>query len=70
MKLKHRWCSTHNSLQGEWSDPDKEVCQVRELSLVTDECVMETVLIAPIDRAKSMQLLLDAYIEPVVREPL
>lgn len=52
------------SLSGDWAGH----CQVREFTLVHDECVMETVLMAPIDQAERMQRRLDAYIEPIVHK--
>ncbi len=65
MKMKQRYCATHESLKGGWEGR----CQVKELSLVTEECVMETVLLAPVGEAKRMQHRLDAYLEPTVRTP-
>jgi hypothetical protein len=64
MRMRQRFCTTHNSLRGEETD----LCQIRERSLVHDECVMETVLIAPVDQAKRMQHRLDVYLEPDVRK--
>jgi hypothetical protein len=64
--MKRRYCPIHDSLQSpDWPGH----CHVRYLSSVTDECELETMLMAEYTKAKYMQKILDAYIEPIVRKP-